>query len=317
MEHQEIKELVLLHAYGELDGYSEELVKNHLATCAGCREILNNEMHLRNLVNTATPEPDEKLAGDARLQLRAALRIETEKKFTPEKLINSFREFLYLNYRPILSGAVMLVVGFLLSLFVRLNSSSGDEQNPAEINLSDLLKSGMKINNLRILASDPKTGQMEIEFETFRNVKLSGSFNDQNIQSVMMYSILNDENPGVRLNSINMVDSKKERGIDKDVKAAVLTAAQYDENPGVRRSALKTLAGLPFDDEIKTALINIMSYDQNAAFRIEAINILAESQKGTGKIDDEVQKALRQRIENDDNNYIKLKAKTVLEERNI
>lgn len=316
MEHNEIKELVILSVYNELDGYSEDIVKNHLATCAECRELRLNELTLRSLISKALPgEPKERLISDARLQLRAALRLQTEDKISAEKLIKGIREFFFLNYKPILSGAVMLVVGFLLSLFVRINSS--DESQTENFNPADLLKSGMKINNLRIISSNQDTGEMEIEFDTQKSVRLTGSFTDENIQRVMMYSILNDENPGTRLRSINIVDAKKAKGIDAEVKSAILTAAQYDDNPGVRRSALKTLAGLPFDDEIKNALINIMSTDENAAFRIEALNILAENAKGSVKADESLRNALRQRAENDDNSYIKLKAKTVLEERSI
>ncbi|NUN10446.1 MAG: HEAT repeat domain-containing protein [Ignavibacteriaceae bacterium] len=316
MEHNEIKELVILSAYNELDGYTAELVKNHLAACSECRELHSNELSLRAVVSGSLPgEPKDRLISDARLQLRAALRLENDKKLTPEKILNRIREFIYLNYKPILSGAVMLVIGFLLSLFVRLNS--GGEGQAESLNPSDLLKSGIKINNIRVISSNQQTGEMEIEFDTQQSVKLSGSFDDENIQKVMMYSILNDENPGVRLRSIDLIDSKKERGIDKEVKAAILTAAQYDDNPGVRRSALKTVAGLTFDDDIKNALINIMSTDENAAFRIEALNILAENIKGEGKVDEALRNALKQRAENDDNSYMKFKAKSVLEERSI
>jgi hypothetical protein len=100
------------------------------------------------------------------------------------------------------------------------------------------------------------------------------------------------------------------------VKDAIITVVMTDENPGIRREALKLMKKIPYDEEIKQAYLFVLTSDSSSGLRIAALNALIEgNKKGNGFSDRELD-LLKQNYEHDDNNYIKLKTRTILQEYN-
>ncbi len=174
----------------------------------------------------------------------------------------------------------------------------------------------LKINNIHFIDADASDGEIEFEFEAVKPVRLKGSVNDPQIQAVLAYSMLNNQNPGSRLNSINVMDSKPMLKIDSDVKNTLLTVMLTDENPGVRLEALKVVKRLPYDESIKQAFLTVLATDTTSGLRIEAINALSDlTVKGFLLTQDEL-KLFKEKFSNDENNYVKFKTKTILQEYN-
>jgi len=147
-------------------------------------------------------------------------------------------------------------------------------------------------------------------------VRLKGSVNDPKIQSILTYAMLNDQNPGSRLNSINAMDSYGNISLDKDVKDALVTVVMADNNPGVRREAIKLLDRVGYDESVKQAYLYVLLNDSSSALRIEALNALIDAaKKGHTLNQNDVDLVIKQ-VSNDNNNYIKLKSKTLIEEFN-
>ena len=128
--------------------------------------------------------------------------------------------------------------------------------------------------------------------------------------------MLNESNPGSRLNSINAMYTEQPLSFDKDVKDAIITVVMTDENPGIRREALKLMKKIPYDEEIKQAYLFVLTSDSSSGLRIEALNALIEESKKGNRFSDSELDLLKQNYERDDNNYIKLKTRTILQEYN-
>ncbi len=147
-------------------------------------------------------------------------------------------------------------------------------------------------------------------------VYLKGRIDDPKIQSILTYSMLNEQNPGTRFNSINAMYSERPIKFDKDVKDALITVVMTDENPGVRREALKLMKKLPYDEDVKRAFIYVLTTDTSSGLRIEAINALVDAGKKGITLDKNEIDLFKQKLQTDDNSYIRYRTKTILQEYN-
>jgi hypothetical protein len=170
-----------------------------------------------------------------------------------------------------------------------------------------------RIANVRFLSSDPATGEIEFTFDAVKPVRMRGQINDERIQRVLSHAITNDENAGVRLASISAVSTGRAVR-DPEIKRALIAALQSDGNAGVRAEALKALRGYPADGEIRNALLFVLTHDANPALRISAINCLDSARVAGQELDQELIRTLRRTMAYDNNNYIRLRAQTVMEE---
>jgi hypothetical protein len=191
----------------------------------------------------------------------------------------------------------------------------GSEQNRG--NETPAFNTGtVHISNVKVLDNNPVSGEVEFTFDAITPMHIKGSVNDERVQKVLTHALLNDENPGVRLRSVSAIASQSETGgppVDPEVKKALLKALRSDENPAVRKEALKALQKLPFDNDIKKAFLAVLLSDKNSGIRIAVINTL-DSVKGTGKLDNDILEVMKQKMHDDDNNYIRLRAKAVVQE---
>jgi hypothetical protein len=128
--------------------------------------------------------------------------------------------------------------------------------------------------------------------------------------------MLNEQNPGSRLNSINAMDTETPMQYDNDVKNALITVVMTDENPGVRREALKLMNKFPYDETMKETLLYVITNDTVSGLRIEALNSLIEAGSKGYKLNQDEVNLFRQKLQQDENHYIKLRSKTILQEYN-
>jgi hypothetical protein len=104
--------------------------------------------------------------------------------------------------------------------------------------------------------------------------------------------------------------------LDKEVKNALITVVMTDKNAGVRREALKLMNRTAFDESLKQAYLYVLLNDSSSALRIEALNALIEANKNGHSLDRNDLDLVVKQANQDDNNYIKLKSKTLLQEYN-
>jgi len=225
-------------------------------------------------------------------------------------------------YKAAFAGIALLALGFL---FGYLNFHKADIiiTPPESKNGLSSLENNIQINNVKFIDQDASDGEIEFTFEAIKPVHIKGNINDERIQNVLVYSMLNEQNPGVRLNAINVIGEKTPSGMtektqmDNDIKMGLLSVVKYDENPGVRREALKLLRTYPYDNEIKEVLLYVLMNDENSGLRIEAINNLNDASKKGMNFNPEELSIFKEKMERDDNNYVRYQAKTVLKEYNL
>ncbi len=317
MNHNEIKKWIRLSLYGELTNEEQSVLELHLKDCDECRNELEQQRNLLSLISAKKNEVDDKLLMEARAQLRGAIRNERQRKGYLDNVIQYLNNFITIPFRTVLSGAALLVVGFFVGYLFYGSSTIDPIIIPDKANNEfPVFQDDVTISNISFIDSDPSDGEVEFTFVAMKPVYLKGRVDDPKIQSILTYSMLNEQNPGSRFNSINAMYSEKPIKFDKDVKDALITVVMTDENPGVRREALKLMKKLPYDEDVKRAFIYVLTTDTSSGLRIEAINALVDAGKKGITLDKNEIDLFKQKLQTDDNSYIRYRTKTILQEYN-
>jgi hypothetical protein len=319
MTHEQYRERVELMYYDELEAAERKDVEAHLRECKECRAWHDELKKLHGVLAQYTPvEVTDRLLFEARDQLISAMR----DKGARTSLLDRIRDFLagslVPNYKIALGGVLTIALGFSLGYVAFKPGSAQSPSLPIPLQAvgqsPEFDKGEGQIANVRDIATDPKSGEVEFMFDAVMPVHMKGSVNDPKIQQVLAHAILSEENPGVRLRTVNAIASERVERPDSEVRDILIMAAVSDQNAGVRMEALKALDQFPMDEKIKKTYLDVLKHDNNSAIRIAAINALASSKVETSGRDKEFMDVLKQRMQTDNNDYIRLRAKAVLQE---
>lgn len=322
MNHKKYKEWIQLFLYDELTQQEAEGLNNHLNECNECSaEFEKQKRFISALKNSSLPEADQNLLSEARREFNAALKVVQRTPFGEKSKKSTFSfpqinlaEFFFSPLRIAFSGAAVLAVGVIIGFLLFNKQNEIVIPLVEEENSLASLDDRTQIMNLRFIDQDPSDGEIEFTVDAIKPVHIKGKVNDPGIQNILTYSILYEQNPGIRLSAINLIKTNGGQNTDEEIRTALITVAKYDTNLGVRREALKLLRSFPFDSEVREALLYILLNDENSAMRIEAITSLKEiSEKGNGFNQDEIS-AFRENFKKEENNYVKFQMKTVLQE---
>jgi hypothetical protein len=323
MNHEPFTSWLQLSLLGELGSSEQRSLDEHLTGCGHCRSELETLRKLQHAVSSSRRfEASEALLQEARLELRAALRLERSRVPFWSGLWNRLDEFMSPALKLAVAGAGMLAFGFLAGA---LTYSGGQEGGSGMVMQSvseatDVTRGEARITNVRFDDADPTDGEIEFTFEAVSPVRIKGSPNDPGVQSVLTRALMTEENPGVRLRTVSAITSQIQinRGSvsqeDNDVKRALVDAMKFDDNPGVRKEALKALSLFPFDEIIKEGLLYVLSKDKSEGMRVEAINSLGAVRGQMTASDERLMDILQKRSENDNNRYVRTRARAVLQE---
>ena len=307
MEHNKYKELLILYSYNELKKEERNEFELHLLECDSCKSELEELVKFHKLVKTNLAEElDEDTLFEARQELLAEIRVLNRKKFR-------FQKVWYFLTAPT-SGSLKFaysfasVVVFTTAAYVLFFNNPGNKMQTS----GDLVNGGSKLTNLQFINKDFEKGEVEITYDKVVPVKVKGNVNDFEIQKVLAKSLLDNENPGVRLRTVSAIFSEKRESTTGVLKDALLKAMMHDNNPGVRKEAMNALCSIPFDGQIRDAMIYVLQNDKNSGLRIQAINCLSEKNDIKKLSDPNTINVLREKMQEDENSYIKLRAKTIL-----
>ena len=315
MRHNEFKQMIQLSLYGELSDEKQRQLISHLESCKECRLELEQQKNIMKLITDHKDlEVNEELLKEARIQLRGALKQELNNKNSVSSFTNYILQFFSTPPKLALGAISVLIIGLIIgSLFLGRERLIIEEQQPA-FNIASLSQNDLRVSNLQFIDSDPADGEIEFIFDASKQIHYKGSVNNPEVQNFLTYAILNDQNAGSRLNSINVMDNYKKTSLDREIKNALITVVMTDKNTGVRREALKLLNRSPFDESTKQAYLFVLLHDSSSALRIEALNALIEANKSGHSLNRNDLDLVIKQASLDDNSYIKLKSKTLLEE---
>jgi hypothetical protein len=321
MKHQHYKDQLQLMLYDELGVKDRQVLEEHLERCTECQAELAELKRFHTVLAEHAPAlVTDELLQEARHELRGALRTERMKQSVWEKLAERILDFVQPRYKIAFGAVGTLAVGIFLGYLVFAPRATEQEtqQRITQVakEASQPLNENTRITNVRFVSSNPTTGEVEFSFDAVKPVYMKGNVNDSDVQKVLAYALLNEQNPGVRLRSVDVIGSEslKSTSSEVEIKRTLIAALKSDDNPGVRKEALEVLQRFPFDDEIKGAFLDVLVHDNNSALRIAAINALENARGEKLPVDPQVLSVFKQKMQTDENNYIRLRARAVVEE---
>ena len=319
LSHEQWEEWLELSRYGELSDADQRQLDVHLESCQRCRTYRNELDQFRMVMEQATPaRPGEADLLDARGTLWSAVTLSRPEHRSLKEWMDRFLNGLqrltlntYPSWHSVLGGALLLFIGLAAGYYLAFQGGRTFGFAAAGMDQTDLLNNDdVAISNVRFVDSDVSDGTLEIRFEAVRPVQIMGPVDDPEIQRVLTFAVLNEQNPGVRLRAVNAVSASESLQSDHEIRDALVTALKTDSNAGVRGEAFNALSRYPFDEEIRDAMIHTLVFDENPALRINAINRLQDQVPAS--FDEQLESVLRTRMVLDENAYIRTKARTVL-----
>ena len=320
MQHQPYREWIELGLIDELSAEEKKSLDMHLRSCAECRSERDASRKLHTAVTRAKKfEVTDQLLMEARQEFRAALRKERSKVSLWQQVNDLIDAVLAPPLKLAVGGAFMLAVGFFggYTMF-RATSGNGGSIAQSMSSNTQLTRGESQIANVKFTDSDASDGIVEFSFDAVTPVQVKGSPSDPGIQTVLVKALANEDNPGTRLRAVSAITSPmvniQFNKAEKEIKESLINAMKHDENPAVRKEAMKALLKLPLDDNIKEGLLHVLSKDKNEGMRVEAINALTAARGDVKSSDDKLMEILRKKAESENNNYVRLRAKAVLQE---
>ncbi|MFQ5925806.1 MAG: HEAT repeat domain-containing protein [Terriglobia bacterium] len=304
MKCQAVREQLSLYLYDELAAEPRAALAAHLKDCTACTQALAEEERLHALLRERPlPEPSPELLVECRAVLEENL---AEEALGWRALLRA-----WLGGTPVPAASqafavlAVLVLGFGAGWTLRSQGgafSGGNVPAATRARLGADL-SGARISGIRQVAADPQTGRVRVILDAEQRMSLEGTLADPQIQRILIYTVKNYGNPGIRRESLGLLRA----GLSTpEVRGALIYALLNDENAGMRREAFDALSGLKWEAPIRQALIQVLEQDNNPGLRVAAINLLAE------RFDESVLPVFRRLAEEDRNPYVRWKCDSAL-----
>lgn len=309
MSADKLKEQVLLYLYGELSDDDNILFEEDLAKYDNLRTIYEEEKKLHELYSLRSDKtiPDSLLQA-SRSELRERLREENTGSTAKSRLSKGIIYILFGSPVKTMVALSMLTIGILLGKYVSIEVDFDDgieiHQRTALMDgniSSELLGSdALEIADMKIIAYDADSEEITISVDAVASVSIRGNISNNKIQTILAAALQSDLGPSIRLKSIELLKMNIEK---KEIVNALIQALQGDDNPGVRLKAVEALAPYTDNTDVKNALLNTLKRDGNAGVRIQAILALKDNK------DPKVLEVLKQKMESDENEYIRHQSK--------
>lgn len=320
MNDKRFTELTQIYFLNEIaDDERIELENYLLENDAAKKEFeLLKKLHRTFASNRPAPLSDRVL-DESRQTLLRKLKAEENKESAVSKIYNSLLSLFTTNYKYALSGAATLIIGFFIGYLFFAPSRIQlplTAETQKEFDLDKIREGGADISNIRFRNNPSDDGKIEFSFNASKPITYEGNVNDELTLKLLAMALISSENPGIRLKSLNTIAEQTEKNITPDpkVKSSLITAVKTDENAGVRKEALNVLMKFPFDDEIRDAFLFVLQNDKNSGMRVAAINALTDLKQQGKSIDDEIRNVLNKQAESAEDNFIRLRAASLLQE---
>ena len=311
MTHRRCRELLILMRYDEVPEKESAAAREHLSTCGPCRAEHKRLSRFDALLGMhVSPAPAVGDMEDARRMLRARIAAVG----APGAVRDLFARLRDLTgvIRPATVFAIVaaIAIGMVAGLYLARpgTHSSGEVQADA----SPIPDDG-RIMNLRLARNAGDPADVTLNYDAVVPRQISGNLRDPAVQRILAFALINDDNPGIRLAAASAFAGHPSiaRSVDPEVKSALLLTLRTDTNPGVRKEALSTLRLMTYDQQIRDGFLYVLMHDGNTAMRIAAINAL-QAHVGPST-DPALSSIMRETMTSDQNPYVRVMARTVLE----
>lgn len=302
-----LKRQAFLYASGELPAKKVHEFEERIETIPALKDLVEELKHTLNLARMVEKkEPPETFLIHQRNLLKAKIEA-LDTSSSARSLLDGLKRVLHrvfqvatLRRQPALAAVSYLVLGVIIGRFLmspRLPTASVEERIQSILAQGDLAATRIEpVTN----GSDRITFRLKAEDD----LTYTGGAEERLVRELLYYLLLNESNPGRRLQSIKLISRFDE---DDEMKMVLVAAVLSDENPGVRLRAIRNLASYPVDKIIRDACVKLLLEDGNTAIRMEALNILIRDP------DQRLVPILQAVTRLDENPYIRSQASTLLE----
>ena len=294
-----VKENIPAYLYDELGDDARHELEQHLARCAGCAAEADAVRELKQAASALERmEPTPNLIAASRMRLQESLETAPQSSGWQRWIFDPGAWLQQVRFSPALAAAILMVgftAGALATYQVSSRSGSGPTAAPAESSIA----------GIRGITQEPGTNNVQVKYDRLVPDSMQGSMDDPRIQQLLLYAARNNENSGVRMDSINLLTQHPD---DARVREALMYALRYDRNPGVRLKALDGLGAYVGQDlRVRNAVLEALLGDSNPGVRIEAMRLLEAV-----KPDSSVREAFRKLAQQDENDFIRRESRRVL-----
>jgi len=324
---EEIECLLVLFACNELEASERATVEAHVGSCTACAALLAGALRLPQRIAAGGQaagrvDPSDLLLAQCRSELKEALD-DAEAASARRGWLGGFRWAHWLlgafARHPAWGAALLVLFGAALGSvapqWYRAQANRAGPRPAMTVSVSPRLSEHdlqtMGIAGINWAPNGPSGApSVELHLTSEKPMVLQGNLDDTEVKRVLTYVVQNGQrfDSGVRLDSVDML---RMRLSDADVRRALCAAARKDSNPGVRLRALEALRGFEQDDLVRQAVLDALENDSNPGVRVEAINSLVGTLRALedkGPEDPRVVSILRERMQNDPNNYVRMQS---------
>lgn len=289
MSCDEIRDLLVLYAYGELTFDQEESVDAHLAGCEACKLEQAALAELHAAADDQAVAPSLELLSACRQELRAQVAV-MAKVSTSEPFWRRWFSGGTWVAKPAMAMG-LLAAGFFGARLVPVTNVAAPVAR-----------------NVRFIepASD---GQVRIVYDEVSQKEIAGRVDDRMVREMLLSATRSPNDPGLRVDSVEYLKTRCER---EEVRKAFVRALVSDPNEGVRLKALEALKPYAGEMEVRSALTKVLLADQSATVRTQSIDLLVNTRRNESELAGVLQDMMRR----EENSYIRQRGRTVLQAMN-
>ncbi len=305
MKCEWVQQNIVLYVYDELPDDARHELEQHVARCATCMAELSSVKTFRTgMAQLPVQEPTPSFLTASRMKLQEALESAEQGGWWSRFVFDPVNWLNQVRFAPALAAAIF-IVGFAGGIGATYKMVRG---NPAIVTPTTTGTSPAalaSISGITSVAQQSGSNEVTIKYDTVSPQQKTGSLGDPDIQQLLLYAARNNYNPGVRMDSVNLLTQQP---TNQHVREALLYALRYDSNTGVRLKALDGLGPYVKNDvQVRDAVLEVVMSDTNPGIRIEALRLL-DPVRG----DSSVRIVLQRLAAKDENRYIRSQARTMV-----
>jgi hypothetical protein len=297
-----VRQNITLYLYSELADDARHELEQHVARCQACTgELAEQQAFQAELSALPVIEPSASFLAASRMRLQEALEaVEPRRAWYQRFVFDPTAWFRQIRFSPALASIIFLVgFGGGIGTMYRAQGTG-----PSPVVLPEK-HSEATISGITSVERKPGSDQVQVHYDRVLPESIEGLVTDPKIQDLLLYAVNSNDNPGVRLGSVDALLGKSD---DPVVRERLTYALRYDSNPGVRLRAMEGLGPYVKQDiKVRNATLEALLGDSNLGVRSEALHSVESV-----RADSSVRMVLEKLSKEDPNEYIRNESKAVL-----
>jgi HEAT repeats/Putative zinc-finger len=304
MKCEWVQQNIVLFVYDELPDDARFELEQHVSRCTGCAAELESAKRFRaDFSRSPVQDPNPSLLAASRMKLQEALESAEQGAWWHRFIFDPVAWLQQIRFAPALAAAIF-IVGFAGGIGATYKMVKGPGVDGGRDLLTPALVQG-SVGAIQSVSQQPGSNQVTVKYDSVSPQVRTGSLNEPDIQQLLLYAARNNFNPGVRMDSVDLLTRQPN---DTHVREALIYALRYDSNTGVRLKALDGLgAYVKGDVQVRDAVLESLMSDANPGIRVEALRLLEPV-----RCDSSVRIVLQRLAAKDENRYIRSQARTLL-----